>query len=155
MQENNIPTPVQDPVQPQTPPATMPTIEPQLSSTPPVPEAPVVPVAPAQEIKKPKFPKRIVLIVLGVVVLIVIIAVIALFATKGLKGVTDLIPMASGSPTPTPFVEVVPASPYENDPEVLKIKADLEAFDAKLNGTSVREDTLRIPVLEWNVDFKK
>ena len=152
MQENTYPTSVQEPLAQQQVPSAIPTIEPQLSSTPIAPVAPEIPVT---EIKKSKFPKKMIFIILGVVFLIILIVLIVIFATKGLKGVTDLIPVTPITPTATPFVEVIPASPYENDPEVLKIKADLEAFDAKLNQTSVREDTLRIPVLEWTVDFKK
>lgn len=95
--------------------------------------------------------KVIVGIVVGIVFLIFILILLSLIGKKNnsVGNIATHTIEPSITPTPTPVGE----SPYANDPDVLKIQSRLDEFDKKLNAIDLREDTLRIPTLNWDVNF--
>lgn len=102
---------------------------------------------------KSKFSKKLILIIAGVLLLLVIAGIVLIFIFKGNGGVAGILPIPMASSSPTATATAAPTSPYVNDPDVLKIEEDLRTLDGKLNSTDLREDTLRVPVLEWEVEF--
>ncbi len=147
------PTPV-TPAAPVTP-------QPTTSGTPP----PVV-VAPAETGKKtpPIDPKEIISkikgmplkfkLLGGLFLFSLMLVIIMAFTTPGKKVVSTILPTPSPIPTSTPIGEVKIPSPYATDPEVVDLDTSLEEFDVKLRSTDLKEDTLRIPNLDWDVNFK-
>lgn len=100
-----------------------------------------------------KIPRKF--LVVGVVLVVIIILLIVVLAVaqnliRMNNGTAD--PTAETSPTPTPTT--TQGSPYADDPDVLEIKNNVEEFESSLNSTRIREDTLRVPVLEWDVNFE-
>ena len=92
-----------------------------------------------------------ILIFAGIIILILAVVVFAVRLMNG-NGQT---PIAVQTPTPTPEEEqAFEPSPYAEDEEVKAIEDELEALEKDLNSISVKEDTLRIPSLDWNIQFK-
>ena len=155
-QQNTPVTPIQPDVsvQPQT--SVPQTTEPVTQMPQAMPQNP--PISEEGSTKKkmslPMPNKKLVVAVLGGILVIVILIIVVVVLSK-ITGVGGILPDVIPSPVETSSAEVKPASPYANDPEVLKIKEDLDTFDHEIDNTELREDTLRIPVLEWSVDFKK
>lgn len=135
--EQQLPNPTHD-SQTQTP-AQVPT---QMASPVPTPPAP-----------KSKFPKKLIFIAIAVFLLLGVLGIVLMIIFRGNGGVTGILPIPMTSPSPTATATAAPSSPYANDPAVLKIEEDLGTLDGKLNSTDLREDTLRVPVLEWDVKF--
>lgn len=111
--------------------------------------------APAPEVQVtksglPKIPKKIFVIFVAVAVLFV--ALFLLIRILGSSGRNPL-PTSSPSPTPseTPIVEI--PSQYADDEDVLRIKSALQELDKNLNEAVFRDDRLRVPSLDWEVEF--
>lgn len=68
----------------------------------------------------------------------------------------SILPTPTPVPTATPSVpEIANPSAYANDPEVLDLESKLSDFDKKLSQVELREDTIRPPTVDWDVNFKK
>lgn len=91
----------------------------------------------------------------GFVLTLIILLILASFTKSG-KDVVKKLTLSSPSPIPavTPIGEVTIPSNYASDSEVLGVESKLSDFDKKLGGTVLTEDTLRPPVVDWNVSFK-
>jgi len=131
----------------------------QTNSAPlPTPE----PIVVGQELKTkfPKLPnfkfpsvsKKTIFVALALVLGLIIISFALNFAgsTRNGSGVFNI---ESPAPSPTPGTNVERPSPYANDPKILEIKERVENLERNLNQTDLREDTLRIPSLDWSVEF--
>jgi hypothetical protein len=141
-----------------------------VPSAPSVPAAPTAPspsssVAPAlpkgSGIKK--LPASIKLI--GIVGFVLVVFLFALLPI--LKALTNrnsgsvVVPtpaatmVASPSATPASGGDIIRnPSLYANDPEVLQFSERLNGLDKAMADTVLREDELRVPLLDWKVTFK-
>jgi len=100
-----------------------------------------------------KIPRKAVIGAIVLVVIFIVLMVLLVVAQNFMNannGTTG--PISENSPTPTPTTTL--GSPYADDPDILDIKNKVEEFESSLNSTRIREDTLRIPVLEWDVNFE-
>lgn len=102
--------------------------------------------------KKPKIPKKVILIAILVIILLVVLALIASMISRNGGGPINQTPSSSTTPSPTPLTEV--PSQYADDEDVVQIKAQMEELNKNLNDGSFRDETLRVPNLDWNVSFK-
>ena len=94
--------------------------------------------------------------IMGGFVLLLIFLLILVGFTKPGKQVKDLIlPTSSPIPTTAPIGDVFAPSQYANDPEVLGLEKQVKDFDSKLSGTDLHDDNLRVPVLDFDVNFKQ
>lgn len=120
-----------------------------------------VPAAPVQLQAKKKFglpeftpkQKKLGLLIGGgiFVLLIVLLVVVTL-----MKGSPIPLPISVASPTPistTKPDQILNPSVYADDEDTLLIKSDLEKLESDLQNVNFREDTLRIPTLDWNINF--
>ncbi|OGM32932.1 hypothetical protein A2803_05050 [Candidatus Woesebacteria bacterium RIFCSPHIGHO2_01_FULL_44_21] len=116
---------------------------------------PVVQVAtapPPRKLPGIKIPRKIIIAVAALVVILIILMIaMKLFGGKG----TGVFPIASPSPSPRPTPEVEVPSQYADDEDVRKIQENMEALDKELNEAEFRDDRLRIPTLDWEVEFEK
>lgn len=91
----------------------------------------------------------------GFVGLLFVLLILASFTKQG-KQVKELIlPSPSPIPASSPVGEVLIPTQYATDQEVLDIEKALTTFDSKLAGTDLKEDSLRVPNLDYTVDFTK
>ncbi|OGM29977.1 hypothetical protein A2801_00465 [Candidatus Woesebacteria bacterium RIFCSPHIGHO2_01_FULL_41_10] len=98
--------------------------------------------------------KKIVIII-GVIMLLGIIGLVIMSVIgKQIKnGSAPVSPESSPSPTPSSEPGQVIVSPYANDPGVIAIEQQTDDLDAALRNINLREDTLRVPTLDWDVTF--
>ncbi len=101
-----------------------------------------------------KMPKKF-KIMGGFVLLLLILLILASFTKKGRQVTQLILPSPSPIPASSPVGEVLIPTQYATDTEVLDIEKTLNTFDGNLSGTSLSEDSLRIPVLDYGVDFTK
>lgn len=96
--------------------------------------------------------KKVAIIGAIILVLLVVLFVVVRMIPRGSIGI---IPTAIPSMTPTPLPTITEGrpSPYFNDQEISSIKEELGTLDSLLNQATFREDTLRVPQLDWNVSF--
>jgi hypothetical protein len=125
------------------------------SSSQPQPEVNQVPV---DAVKSPKPKRKIFRIIKKLVIILILITILfggLAAALMYLKPQGLNIPGILPSPTPTAesTPSVIAPSEYADDEDMLKIKSDIDSLDQDLRG-DIREDTLRVPTLEWNVNFK-
>ncbi len=85
-------------------------------------------------------------------VLLIFIVFIAAFAFRMIKS-NNL----EQTPSPLPTVPIQPEiknlSPYSKDEEILKIKERIQKMEKELDIVNFREETLRIPSLDWEIKF--
>jgi len=98
-----------------------------------------------------KVSKRLVVAVAGTVFVILILSVALTVINR--KG-GGLIPLPTPSPTPGPTPEVEVPSEYADDDDVKAIQERMTELEKNLNEKSFRDDTLRIPSLDWDVSFQ-
>lgn len=101
---------------------------------------------------------KLVKMLLVVFVVIGALFFINLFAPKAIQIIKENNPLSSPTPEPTPTaVPVVnyPPSKYANDPEVLQIEDQLELLENGLNAVEFTNDTLRPPLLDWEISFSE
>lgn len=133
--------------------------------TQPVPVNPGMPLQPAptalkDRLKKPninipkiKLNKKTKIALVAVPAFIVTLLVV-LSVIKSVGGGVDIaLPIPSESSTPSPEPSSSP-SPYQDDDGVKMIEEEISAYEQKLNESTFRDDTLRIPALDWQVSFK-
>ena len=114
----------------------------------------------AQDLQKSTTPKispaLLKKVVIIVVILIVLLGLLSVVARMIPKGGGSVVPTAipSQTPSPTPQATIGRPSPYSDDPEIAGIKEELDALDSLLNQATFREDTLRVPQLDWDVNFE-
>lgn len=101
---------------------------------------------------KPKIPKKLFIALALILVLLVLLVVAA--KVMNLAGRNGATPIAITSPTPEPTVEAEVPSQYADDTDVAEIRSAMEQLDRDLNDANFREDRLRVPVLDWEVEFK-
>ena len=122
---------------------------------------PQVDSAVVPDLQKPATPKispavlkKVLIVAVILVILLVVLSLVVRMIPKGSGTVTpSTIP--SEIPSPTPQATIGRPSPYSNDPEIAGIKEELDSLDSLLNQATFREDTLRIPQLDWDVNFEK
>lgn len=111
--------------------------------------------APANGLPKSKFPKvsRKVVVIIAALVLLAIVIMVVVGSLGKNKG-RSILPNPTPSPAETEApVEELP-SQYADDEDVFELKSNLMELDQQLNDASFRDETLRIPSLDWNVSFK-
>ena len=160
----------QNPNQPVAPQQPIVPVPQPVAAIPVQPVSPVVtnPVAPVDLAPKPKFqfpsPKVFVdkvkglprkyKFLIGWVLFMVVLVIIAMFTAPGRRVTQLILPSPSPIPTVVPVGEVFVPSPYATDSEVLQLEKNVQEYDAKLGATQLRDDTLRMPAVDWNVNFK-
>lgn len=112
-----------------------------LTSTEPVESSP--PVSKKKPVKLIVF--TVVLMVIGILFFVL------MFVSRNSR---TNVPLPTQEPTPVVSVEPEAPSPYANDEEVSEIRKNIENLNMKLNESSFRDETLRVPNLDWNVTFK-
>ncbi|GEM_PF-1396886 len=95
----------------------------------------------------------------GMVVFLIILLLLTSFTTGGRRvreQITQLV-LPTGTPIPTtaPVGDNFPRSPYFSDPMVTTLEDELKKFDEKINGIRLRDESTRIPSLDWDVNFKQ
>jgi hypothetical protein len=101
----------------------------------------------------PRIPKKI-LVVLGIVLVLLILLLVAARVGNLGQRIGGGAPAATSSPTPEPTATVEVPSQYADDADVAEIQGNMEELDKELNDANFREDRLRVPVLDWEVEFK-
>lgn len=91
----------------------------------------------------------------GFVGILILLLIIVGFTAPGKKVKQLILPSPSPIPTLEPIGDVFEPSPYANDPEVLDLENKINDFDGKLGSTDLREDSLRVPNLDWDINFKQ
>lgn len=92
----------------------------------------------------------------GLVAFLLLLMILLMTTDPGRRVRNTLLPSPSPIPTETTQLpEIFDPSPYANDPEIKDIESKLSEYDKAMNAVQLREDTLRPPTLDWNVDFKK
>lgn len=102
--------------------------------------------------QKPIISKKLILITVVIVVILIILGLVMSMVNKN-GGVILPTPTPSVTPTSTPTAEV--PSQYADDEDVAQIKSQMEELNKTLNESSFRDETLRIPTLDWNVSFEE
>lgn len=95
----------------------------------------------------------------GMVVFLIVLLLLTSFTTGGRRvreQITQLV-LPTGTPIPTtaPVGDNFPRSPYFSDPMVTSLEDELKKFDEKINGIRLRDESTRIPSLDWDVNFKQ
>lgn len=97
--------------------------------------------------------KKKIMIFAAVPIILVVLLLVA-SVVKGLIGNGGVpLPILTPTPTPTATPEQSP-SPYAEDDVVLRIEEEVNKFDEKLNNAVLRDDTIRVPSLDWDINFK-
>lgn len=94
-------------------------------------------------------------IMAGFVGLLFVLLILASFTKQGKQVKQLILPSPSPIPASSPVGEVLIPTQYATDQEVLDIEKALTTFDSKLSGTDLKEDSLRVPTLDYVVDFTK
>lgn len=97
-----------------------------------------------------KIPKKLIIMLLVIVILLIVLSVV-LAVSKNKRPTPTATPTPATSPTPTPVADL--PSQYADDPDVADIKARMDALDRSLDEASFRDDTLRVPTLDFDVKF--
>ncbi len=127
-----------------------------------IPEASVV-VAPDKP-KRFNFPKinfslnsKITNLIIKVCVIVLISGLVLLIIYYVYQNFMTT-PAPSMEPTPTPSPtnaeEVLVPSLYAEDEEVLAIEENINLIESKLQEINFRDDKLRVPSLDWNINFE-
>lgn len=132
-----------------------------LEPNPNTPEASVV-VAP-QKPKRFNFPKfnlpfgsgakRAVLMIGTVILVTSLVVLVIYFVYQNFMQTSKPQPSPTPPPTETPSGVQEEPSFYANDEEVLAIEEKVKEIEIKLEEVDFRDDTLRVPSLDWNVSF--
>ncbi len=104
-----------------------------------------------QKITNPNFKNKLLKLAAFLVILIftVFIAAFAfrMIRTNNLESTSSPLPTASTQP------EIKNPSPYYNDEEILEIEDRIQKIEKELDIVNFREETLRIPSLDWEINF--
>lgn len=91
----------------------------------------------------------------AVVIILIFLLILAMIFGGGNRVKNLILPTPSAIPNTTPVAEVTTPSVYATDAEVLDIEAKLREFDQKVGSSDLHEDTLRVPNLDWEANFKQ
>jgi len=135
----------------------LPIVTPAVAPVPTTPEIKSkVPFSPKQLLDRIKALPRKIKILSGVAVFLLVLVILLMTTDPGRRVRNTLLPSPSPVPTETTQLpEIFDPSPYADDPEIKDIERKLSEYDKAMNAVQLREDTLRPPTLDWNVDFKK
>lgn len=149
MEQNQNPVaPVQPPAPAQTTPKKMSLVD-TLNSL-PKKVLSLVKKPQTSKLPKIKIPKKIIIAVVALFVILMVLMMVVRLMKGGRSNVFPVTP--TPSPTATPEVEVL--SQYADDEDVKKIQEKMQALDRDLNEAQFRDDRLRIPTLDWEVEFE-
>jgi len=95
-----------------------------------------------------KVRKMIIMIVAAALILIVLVVAYSFIPKQVAQPLPTLTPIPESTSQP-----VENPSPYVSDPELLRIMDSLQELDAKTEQTTLREDDLRLPSVDWDVSF--
>lgn len=124
---------------------------PETSASEAPPPQPEVNASPAPTKKGLKIPKKLIFVAILVIVILAVLSIVmSLLGRNGGVNLTAT-PAPSATPSPTPVVEI--PSRYADDEDVAEIKRQMEELDRDLNEANFRDETLRVPNLDWNVSF--
>lgn len=109
----------------------------------------------AKNVKAPKLKiNKGILIAGGVLIGFLLLMVVMLSMFGGIPNNPITGPIVGQiSPTPTPTQAPVITSTYADDEEVKAIIESVNELENKLNSTNLREDTLRVPNVDWDIKF--
>jgi hypothetical protein len=102
------------------------------------------------------FSDRTKVILPRVLVIAIFLIVLSLAVPRVLKMIKTVRPTPTPAPTeaPSPTSEILSPSVYANDEEVLAIEKSIQDLEGQLQIVNFREDTLMIPSVDWDVNFK-
>jgi hypothetical protein len=154
---NNQINPV--PVQPVVATNTSPVV-PQTNSPEPVPQNPTYPTVSSTEPKKTGFSmgaiSKKMKILLGLVVVLFVLMLLLSLTSAGQRVKNSILPSPVPSPEATPNLPGIgEPSAYANDPEIIDIENRISDFEKSMNTTTLKEDTIRPPQVDWDVTFKQ
>lgn len=103
---------------------------------------------------KLKFNKKIVVgLAVGFVIILIVVFVLSMMGNGNVPIQTD---DTDPTPTPTPVeTEVDIPSIYSKDPLILELKEDADVLDQELGRVQLRESTLVVPSLDFDLNFEK
>lgn len=93
-------------------------------------------------------------VVVGVVVAVSVILILSLVLALMNRNGGSFIPTPTASPSPSPTPQVEVPSEYADDDDVKAIQERMLQLEKSLNEKSFRDETLRIPSLDWDVTFQ-
>lgn len=110
----------------------------------------------SSKLPKSTFPKVIKILVIALLVIILIFVLLSIFRMAGQQGGGDSgKPDVTNKATPTPIVyQPYRPSVYAEDPEIASLELDITVLENELFRSSIREDRLSPPRLDFEVNFK-
>jgi hypothetical protein len=95
-------------------------------------------------------------ILISLVIFLFVLLLLLSLTSAGQRVKNSILPSPTPSPEATPNLPGIgEPSAYATDPEVIDIENRVGDFEKSLNTTSLKEDTLRPPQVDWDVTFKK
>ena len=87
--------------------------------------------------------------------ILILLTATAIFMGFNQKGET----IKDNQPTPTTTLEfkqeITSPSPYATDAAILQIEEGIKNLDEKIQKTDLKEDGLKPPVLDWQIEFEE
>jgi len=110
-------------------------------------------ILPIEEEPKQKIlPKKIIFLG-GLLLLFLLILILISLNLKQKHSFSDVFPTPTPTPTPTLIEEITNPSFYATDSAILKIEEELKKIEQELDSTDLKESSLNLPVLDWEVKF--
>lgn len=97
--------------------------------------------------------KKVRLIIAAIILVVSLALGVVYFVFRNFMFQAPLEPTPAPVATATPAEKIEEPSPYAGDEEVLAIEEKVQALEAELQKISFREDKLRLPSLDWQVNF--
>lgn len=112
------------------------------------------------KLNMPKFnlgsANKIFKIMIILLVVIVVLSIALFFAGFGLDAIRNMRKGSLNNPQPTPSATPVSVvnSKYANDEDMLLINQRIKELQESINDTKLRDDNLRIPSVDWEINFE-
>ena len=109
----------------------------------------------ASSVNKPLLGKLLKALFIVLLIIILVFTLIKLFKSVGDQGNGDNEPGTNSQITPTPIVyRPYRPSVYAEDPEIAALELEITVLENELFRSSIREDRLFPPRLDFDIDFK-
>ncbi len=99
--------------------------------------------------------KRTAVVVAAIIFAVSLLFTIVYFVYKKYSVQPPPVPTPTPIETPKPVEEVDESSPYAEDEDVLTIEVKIRDIEKALQRINLREDRLRVPSLDWQINFDK
>jgi len=111
-------------------------------------------ILPVEEKPKKKILPRKMIFLGGLLfLLILILTAISLNLKQGRRSFSGTLPIPTPTPTPILIEKITNPSFYATDSAILKIEEELKKIEQELDSTDLKENSLNLPVLDWEVKF--